>query len=741
MPVVPSLDPSQSVTPSQASDFQGSTTVTAGLLDQGSQQISQAGDALGQTSDAMSQIAIDAQSRITQTRVDDANNQVQAAAYALKYDPQNGYVNKTGLAAMSPDANGVMPADAAVAKLNDTAQSIRATLQPEQQRMFDMNYGEFATRFAGEALAHEGQQTRQYSLDTNNSTIKLAQDAAAQDFANADLLNAHIAAAGSAAYKNAQVQGLGGPTLDQTVKAAESDTIIAAYQAAVAKGDFTNATAIQSKYGAFLTADHAVAVDKTQAVINDQTIGAAVARSALLPTAVAATPAGQAFGANVRVESGGKQLNADGTPVTSSKGAIGVAQVTPDTGPEAAVAAGVPWDPVAFRTNAAYNRLLGQAYWAKQLAANNGDMQKADAAYNGGPGALDAAIAKAQAAGAPNTWLQYMSPETQAYVQKVAAARQSGAVSTPTKADVYAAIDTDPRIVTPGQRAVAYAAADRQFDAQQEAIKQRYTQALASAQASILQAKGDLTQVPATMLASVNPKDVPDLLSYAGKIREGGTTTNPALYQDVVTNLPKYAAMSDAQWYSTAQPNLSADDFKTLTKQRADVINDTGSNAPGSLNLSAINDVVSQRLTSMGINPSPKMAGYKLGDIAHTAGYDVDLGTRVAAIRQFINDGILDAQKQAGRKFTEGEIATFVDGQFARSVTLHNSLSFGLFSIDRGTQTYNMLTTDNREVPDDVWKKLRDDFWANGVSDPTYGQMMGAFWHYKNAQERAAGKP
>jgi soluble lytic murein transglycosylase len=71
------------------------------LLDQGAQQISDAGAAIGQASDVQSQIAIDAQARINQTRVDDANNQVQAAAYSLKYDPTNGYVNKTGADAIT----------------------------------------------------------------------------------------------------------------------------------------------------------------------------------------------------------------------------------------------------------------------------------------------------------------------------------------------------------------------------------------------------------------------------------------------------------------------------------------------------------------------------------------------------------------------------------------------------------------------------------------------------------------
>ncbi len=43
-------------------------------------------------------------------------------------------------------------------------------------------------------------------------------------------------------------------------------------------------------------------------------------------------------------ESGGRQFNADGSDITSPKGALGIAQVMPYTGPEAAGYAGLPWD-------------------------------------------------------------------------------------------------------------------------------------------------------------------------------------------------------------------------------------------------------------------------------------------------------------------------------------------------------------------------------------------------------------
>ncbi len=66
-------------------------------------------------------------------------------------------------------------------------------------------------------------------------------------------------------------------------------------------------------------------------------------------------------------ESGQRQFNPDGTPVTSPAGALGFAQVMPGTGPEAAKLAGLPWDEERLKTDEGYNRALGNAYYDQQL--------------------------------------------------------------------------------------------------------------------------------------------------------------------------------------------------------------------------------------------------------------------------------------------------------------------------------------------------------------------------------------
>lgn len=83
----------------------------------------------------------------------------------------------------------------------------------------------------------------------------------------------------------------------------------------------------------------------------------------------------------IQQESGGDQS------AISPKGAVGIAQVMPETGPEAARYANLPWDPVKFRTDAHYNAALGRAYFDEQLRQFEHPMLAA-AAYNAGPGAV-----------------------------------------------------------------------------------------------------------------------------------------------------------------------------------------------------------------------------------------------------------------------------------------------------------------------------------------------------------------
>lgn len=109
----------------------------------------------------------------------------------------------------------------------------------------------------------------------------------------------------------------------------------------------------------------------------------------------------------LKQESGGNQA------AVSAKGAVGVAQILPSTGPEAAQLAGMPWDPERFKTDKEYNAALGSAYFNAQLS-RFGSVDKALAAYNAGPTAVASLIREHG-----DNWLTYAPKETQQYVAAI----------------------------------------------------------------------------------------------------------------------------------------------------------------------------------------------------------------------------------------------------------------------------------------------------------------------------------
>lgn len=137
------------------------------------------------------------------------------------------------------------------------------------------------------------------------------------------------------------------------------------------------------------------------------------------------------FDALIGPESNGQQLDANGRPLTSSAGAIGIAQVMPDTGKYVAEKNGIKWDEKRYKTDPNYNYQLGKLYYQEQLN-KYGHPALAYAAYNAGPGAVDKWIKKnpamknPDAMGMQNFINAIPFSETKNYVAKIH--RQSGGV-------------------------------------------------------------------------------------------------------------------------------------------------------------------------------------------------------------------------------------------------------------------------------------------------------------------------
>jgi hypothetical protein len=116
-----------------------------------------------------------------------------------------------------------------------------------------------------------------------------------------------------------------------------------------------------------------------------------------------ARPAMNYHEASAQAESGGRQFDDNGQtilgPVTKSgERAVGYSQIMPSSGPDAAKAAGLPWDEQRLYKDPAYNKALGDALRTQYFDKFGGDPFLGLAAYNWGP----ANVEKALKAGLPD---------------------------------------------------------------------------------------------------------------------------------------------------------------------------------------------------------------------------------------------------------------------------------------------------------------------------------------------------
>ena len=143
------------------------------------------------------------------------------------------------------------------------------------------------------------------------------------------------------------------------------------------------------------------------------------APSVVATAKIASKPANRAdstWNRMVSQESGGSQFNKSGGTLTSHKGAIGASQIMPQFGAEFAKRAGVDWDEKRARTDKDYNLKLGRAQFNHLVGKYKGDVERAAAAYNAGPGNVAKALDKASRTG--SDWRRHLPGETRNYIAK-----------------------------------------------------------------------------------------------------------------------------------------------------------------------------------------------------------------------------------------------------------------------------------------------------------------------------------
>ena len=145
-------------------------------------------------------------------------------------------------------------------------------------------------------------------------------------------------------------------------------------------------------------------------------LSAANPRTPTVAVAGPVNPADAVYQRQIQAESGGQHIDPrTGQMLTSPKGAQGIAQIMPATAanPGYGIKPATPQEVATPEGNMAF----GNRYKEGMLKLFGGDQQKATAAYNAGPGAIQKAEQQAQTNG--GSWTDYIPKETMGYLGKV----------------------------------------------------------------------------------------------------------------------------------------------------------------------------------------------------------------------------------------------------------------------------------------------------------------------------------
>lgn len=720
MPIVPRIDAPQvgaAPAPGQRFDAPQGQNYAA-------RQTAQLGQAVEEAGGMAARIATDTQEQANQLRVIDALNQVKEAQLHLTHDKDVGYSNLKGKYALErPDGK---PLNAEYGDmLKKRIDELGAGLGNDAQKAaFERQASGVLTGFVGQLKAHESQELKTYALSTSEGVQATARRDIALNWNNPDAIDAASSRIRAEAYRQGQLLGKSAEWQEAAARKLTSDGHKIAMLTALENGNPAYAETYMAKYASQMEPEDIMAVGKQIRDQRNVQVGTEKGEAAVRQVVpqMAPSDADRAFNILLGTESGGKQFAPNGQPLTSPKGAIGVAQVMPGTAPEAAKLAGLPWDEHRYRTDPEYNKALGRAYFTKQLQ-DFGSIDLAWAAYNAGPGAVRKALKIADKPvmvdanadpSAPKRigWLSLLPKETQQYVAKNMAAYESGggAPQRPTLADIDARLQADPDLAgSPTRMKIAREAAARQFKVQEDAIKQRGEDATAEAMRQIVGNGGHFADLPASVRGAIPPKEVDNVLNFAGRVAKGEDVTSPMLYARLSSDPGQLARMSDAQFFMLRR-ELSESDFKHFANERAKQMGGvTGANGPGDLNSAAIKQTLDARMRVLGMDPTPKDDG----------GADA---ARVGAVRQFVDQYFFAAQREAGKKFTDAEVAHHVDALFSKNATLR-----GWFSDSSGP----MLGMKSGDIPTADRDALKAAFKRRGVDAPTDAQLLNAYWTLK----------
>ena len=655
-------------------------------------------------------------------RVLDANTKMMTHVQDAMYG-ENGALNKTGEAAFL-GSDGKTVSDIAYDDMVKQQQAISDTLgDDEQKAMFNAHSTPMLTSMRQSLMGHEAEQHRVYvksTLEANNaaqvSNIDHNYNAPNKIRESIDQINLNSAQLAKTNGQGAEA----GAVIAQTHISGALNKVI---NSALDRNDATSiptAMNIMQHFAKDMNQDDLVAGYAKIASGKRAMESYSASYQAIQQVKPILNPTDSDRLNNLisGAESGNMQWKKDGSIVTSPKGAIGRWQVMPKTGPEAAKLAGLEWNPELFNQKmtgnpvidgkaSQYNEALGKAYFQEQLQVNNGDQQKALAAYNAGPAALKKAIAD----GGDN-WLSMLPTETQAYVGDITTRLQNGEGKpkpATLKDTVEIALASLPVGATVEQMKDVEIDVTHRFGLEAQAINDHVNANVSEAMGIVGANKGDLSKVPQSLRASIPNDKWIHVETYAGQKGGGPKESDLALYNRLTENDTELMRLSPDEFVAL-KSRLTNSDWHSLQTQRDSIRNPSAEKSPNNLDSPTVTAVLNNYLDKLKIPRGDRK--------------DVDQ-ERLGGLRQYINTKLLWQQNEEGKHFSEQELNNRISGLFAQGV-----LTTHYFSADTIEPLLNKTIDD---ISSEDKKSIVARFKNKGQPVPTDGQILG---YYFNAMSK-----
>ena len=674
------------------------------------------GNALGSLGESMHKVALFEQQKANRAIAMDTENQVSVLLSRLKNDPNTGFKRLKGKEALNrPDGKSL--SDEYLEQYDSGIEEILTGVKnPTLQQELRMGLGQTRAGLMGELQSYQVQQGDTYTVNTAMSRQQLAIEEIAANYDKPSVTTAAIAKIDNALV--AQAQTLGYP--DEWVAQKKREyTSVGHKKAIMAALLDKNPLAAKSYFEAnakHMEAEDVLTARKLVTEEIDTFAANKAASNAMSRLAIRINPSEQTklFNSILYAESGNRQFDEQGRTIISPKGAVGIAQIMPETGPEAAKLAGLPWDEERFRTDAAYNAALGEAYFRHMLKLFEGDVPRAIAAYNAGPGGVMKAEKKAEEwskenPGQPKTWFDFLPKETQDYVPKVSKAYESGrgTPAFPTAASAREILSQDPLVADNSERAEkAFGVVKKQLDEAEQTLKQYKKDSFSRAQA-LIEGGASYLALPVD-LKEATKEDAEKLTNYETRLRNEKAKDDPEAFYDALNKIPELAELSNAEFAVKWKTKLSDSQYDQIQKARAE---HKGLIPPGkdSTSVAELNRVMNGEFVALGLGNNEDASDNRKDR------------QRKGIIAKFVTDAVLERQRELGKRLYGEDLSKYVHGLFVKEILAKEESWWGLS--EAKTKRMPDITYDDVKGLK-AMASIKADLQADGISTPTEEEIL-----------------